>query len=146
LSFAIDVNILLYASDSSSPLQSQAVGFLERCIQKREVFCLAWPTLMGYLRIATHPSVFARPLSHDDAARNLEALLDVPHVRVLGEDEGFWRIYREVAGEVPTRGNLVPCAHLAALLRQHGVPTLWTTDRDFLKFEFLEVRNPLSRS
>ena len=146
MSFALDVNILLYASDSSSPLQPQAAGFLERCVRDREVFCLAWPTLSSYLRIATHPSVFARPLSHDDAARNVEALLRAPHVRVLAEEEGFWEIYREVSGEVPTRGNLVPDAHLAALLRQHGVRTLWTADRDFLKFGFLDVRDPFTRS
>jgi len=145
LSFAVDVNVLLYASDTSSPLQSQAVEFLGLCVRNREVFCLAWPTLMSYMRIATHPSLFARPLSHDDAARNVEVLLRAPHVRVLAEDEGFWEIYREVAGEVPTRGNLVPDAHLAAVLRQHGVSILWTADRDFLKFSFLDVRSPFSR-
>jgi predicted nucleic acid-binding protein len=41
------------------------------------------------------------------------------------------------------RGNLVPDAHLATILRQHGVGTLYTSDRDFLKFGFLEVRDPL---
>ena len=44
-----------------------------------------------------------------------------PRCRVIGEEHGFRRIYREIAGEVPTRGNLVPDAHLAALLRKHGV-------------------------
>jgi hypothetical protein len=37
--------------------------------------------------------------------------------------------------------NLVPDAHLAALLKQHDVRTLYT--RDFRKFSFLEVRDPL---
>jgi len=145
LSFAVDVNVLLYASDASSSLQPQAIEFLERCVHNRELFCLAWPTLVSYLRIATHPSIFTRPLSHDDAARNVEVLLRAPHVRVLAEDERFWEIYREVSGDVPTRGNLVPDAHLAALLRQHGVSTLWTADRDFLKFSFLDVRSPFPR-
>ena len=40
------------------------------------------------------------------------------------------------------RGNDVPDAHLAALLRQHDVPTLYTNDRDFLKYSSLKVRNP----
>lgn len=40
------------------------------------------------------------------------------------------------------RGNLVPDAHLAALLRQRGVPRLYTIDRDFRKFDFLEVIDP----
>jgi len=34
-------------------------------------------------------------------------------------------------------------AHLAALLRQNGVRTLYTTDADFRKFDFLDLRNPL---
>jgi hypothetical protein len=47
-----------------------------------------------------------------------------------------------VSGLIPVRGSLVPDAHLAALLRQHGVATLYTRDRDFLKFGFLDVRDP----
>jgi predicted nucleic acid-binding protein len=62
---------------------------------------------------------------------------------VIGEQEGFWRVYSEVTSEVPTRGNLVPDAHLAALLRQNGIRTLYTHDRDFRKFDFLEVKDPL---
>jgi hypothetical protein len=143
LSFAIDVNVLLYASDAGSARHRRAVRFLESCVSGREVFCLGWPTIMGYLRIATHPAVFARPLDPEAAMENVEALLRAPHARVLREEEGFWEVYREVAREVPTRGNLVPDAHVVALLRQHGVRTLYTLDRDFLKFDGLDVRNPL---
>jgi predicted nucleic acid-binding protein len=46
---------------------------------------------------------------------------------------------------LPVRGNLVPDAHLAALLRQHGVTTLYTNDVDFRKFTFLTVVNPFER-
>jgi len=38
-------------------------------------------------------------------------------VRVLSEGEGFLEIYRDVTAHVPVRGNLVPDAHLAAVLR-----------------------------
>jgi hypothetical protein len=47
---------------------------------------------MGYLRKATHPAIFARPLSADEAARNIDALLKLPHVRILSEEDGFWEI------------------------------------------------------
>lgn len=33
--------------------------------------------------------------------------------------------------------------HLAALLRFHGVRTLYTSDRDFLRFDFLDIQDPL---
>lgn len=143
MSYAIDVNLLLYACDGGSDRHAAARGFLERCAQGPELCCFGWLTLMSYLRIATHPSVFARPLSHDEAARNVEALIALPHVRVLAEEDGFWPLYRELTAEVPTRGNLVPDAHLAALLKHHGVTTLYTRDRDFRKFSFLDVRDPL---
>lgn len=146
MSFAIDANILLYASDSSSPYHDRAKTFLGLCIAREDVFYLAWPTVMSYLRIATHPSIFDRPLSPPEAMANIEHLLQLPHVRFLSEEEGFWELYRRTTREVPTRGNLVPDAHLAALLRQHGVKTLCTHDRDFRKFGFLNVQDPLEQA
>lgn len=144
MSFALDTNILLYASDSDSPFYRAASSFLEACMQQEELFCLGWPTVMSYLRIATHPSVFSRPLTPEEAMANVETLLGLPHTRFLSEEEGFWAIYRELTAGVPTRGNLVPDAHLAAILRQHGVKRLYTHDRDFLRFPFLDVHDPLA--
>lgn len=144
MSFSIDVNILLYASDSSSAHHAAARAFLDSCMKPGDLLYLGWPTVMSYLRIATHPSVFDRPLGPEDAMRNVEALLDLPHVRLLSEEEGFWPVYRDLAGSLPVRGNLVPDAHLAALLRLHGVRTLYTHDSDFRKFPFLDVRDPLT--
>lgn len=142
MSFAVDVNVLLYASDEASPFWRRATEFLTACATGSEVFCLAWTTVMGYLRLATHPAVFANPLAPAEAMGNVEALMRCPHVRLLAEEEGFWDVYRAVAGTLPVRGNLVPDAHLAALLRQHGVATLYTNDTDFRRFGFLDIRNP----
>ena len=96
---------------------------------------------MSYLRIATHAGIFASPLSPDEATWNVQQLLDLPHARTLGEDEGFWDVYRSVATAFPIRGNAAPDAHLAAVLRQHGVGILYTNDADFKRFSFLKVVN-----
>ena len=146
MSYAIDLNVLLYASDESSPRHAQARAFLARCLSEREICCLGWPTVLGYLRITTQPTVFRRPLTHEDAVANIEEIVREPHVRLLAEDDGFWEVYREVTADVPMRGNLVSDAHLAALLRRHGVRTLWTVDRDFLKFRFLDVKDPFTQA
>lgn len=142
MSYSVDVNVLLYASDTSSPKHPEAIRFLKQCASDPDLFCIAWSTLIAFLRIATHPRIFARPLSPDDALGNVESLLSLPRVRMLSEGEGFLEIYREVTARFPVRGNLVPDAHLAALLRQHGVRRLYTVDRDFRKFDFLEVADP----
>lgn len=143
MSFAIDTNVLLYASDESSQHHASAADFLRRCVEGSELFCLGWPTILAYLRIATHPAIFRRPMRHDEAVGNIQALLDLPHVRALPESDAFWSHYLELADETPVRGNLVPDVHLAAILRSHGIKTLYTRDRDFLKFGFLDVRDPI---
>jgi toxin-antitoxin system PIN domain toxin len=142
VSFSCDVNVLLYASDTSSPVHRTARDFLRDVTNGSDLFCLGWPTVMSYLRIATHPSVFSAPLSPAEALANVESLAGLPHVRFLSEEPGFLEAYAEVAQALPIRGNLVPDAHLAVLLRQHGVRTLFTRDGDFRKFDFLDVRNP----
>jgi hypothetical protein len=142
MSYSVDVNILLYASDTSSPKHAEAIRFLKQRASDPDLFCIAWPTLIAFLRIATHPRIFAQPLSPDDALGNVESLLSLPRLRTLSEGEGFLEIYREVTARFPVRGNLVPDAHVAALLLQHGVRRLYTVDRDFRKFDFLEVADP----
>lgn len=91
MSFALDVNILLYASDSASPQHGRARSFLEGCLRGDEPIVLGWPTLMGYLRIATHPSVFERPLTPEEAMANVEALLWLPQVQILWKPTGSGR-------------------------------------------------------
>ncbi len=143
MSYGIDVNILLYASDETSPLHAKASRFLNECAEEREVFCLAWLTVMSYLRMATHPAIFSRPLTPSQALNNVQALLSLPHCRAIGEEADHIRVYEGITKDVPARGNLVPDAHLAAVLSQHGIVTLYTHDRDFRKFSFLDVRDPL---
>jgi uncharacterized protein len=142
VSFSIDANVLLYASDTQSPFASRASAFLGEKAAGPDLFYVTWPTVMTYLRIATHPGIFKAPLSPDEAMRNVQQILMLPHVRPLGANDGFWEIYRGVAGMFPVRGNAVPDAHLAAVLRQHGVKVLYTNDVDFKRFSFLTVINP----
>lgn len=143
MSYAVDANILLYASDESSPKHSSARDFLAQCAAGSEVMCLAWVTLSAYLRISTHHRIFEQPLTPSTAMANIEALLALPHVRVLSEDDGFWSHLQHVTRSLFVRGNLVPDAHLVALLRQHDVRVLYTNDADFKKFDVIEARDPV---
>jgi toxin-antitoxin system PIN domain toxin len=144
MSYSLDVNLLLYASDRSSERHEAARTFLESCAAGPELLCLAWPALMSYLRIATHPRIFSAPLSPGEAFGNISALLSLPHVRAVAELDGFADAYKHVTGDLVVRGNLVPDAHLAAVLFQHGIRTLYSNDRDFGKFASLDVRDPFA--
>ena len=128
----------------SSPFHDAALGFVERLAAGPELVYLFWPTAMAYLRIATHPSIFASPLSSREAVANVSALLELPHVRSPGEDVGFWTTFGTVTNEVFLRGNLVPEAHIVALMRANGVDVIWTRDRDFFKFDGIKALDPFT--
>lgn len=139
----VDANLLLYASDTSSPFHEAAKAFLARRAAGPDLFYLFWPTIMAYLRIATHPAIFEDPLDADVANANVESLLGLPHVRIGSETERFWEIWRATTRPLIVRGNLIPDAHLVTLMREHGVGIIWSRDRDLRKFDGIRVRDPL---
>jgi toxin-antitoxin system PIN domain toxin len=143
MSYSIAANLLLYASDSSSPEYVAAREFLEARSVDPDWLCLTWATVMAYQRIATHPSFFSQPLDPAVSWRNIQSLLALPRTRMIAEGIGFADDYQIVTDRVIVRGNLVPDAHIATLLHQHGVRRIYTADKDFRKFGFLEVINPL---
>ena len=116
MSVTLDANVLLFASDGSSTRQPVARRLLDSIAAGPELAYLFWPTIMAYLRIATHPAVFNQPLPARDAIANVEAMLSRPHVRAPGEEPEFWRRYRSVAEDARPTGNLVSDAHLVALV------------------------------
>jgi len=143
VSYTLDANVLLFASDESSPHHAAAAAFVERMAAGPELAYLFWPTTMAYLRIATHPSIFSRPLSPRRAVENVQALLDLPHVHSPGEQDRFWARFRDVVRDAQPAGNLVPDAHLVALMIENGVTVIWTHDRDYRRFRGITVRDPI---
>lgn len=139
---AVDANILVHASNEASPLHARALEFLAEKAAGPDLLYLFWPTIMAYLRIATHPAIFSKPIAPDVAMGNIERLLALPHVRTGSETERFWMIYRATSHRLTVRGNLVPGAHLVALMRDHGVQTIWSRDRDLRKFDGVHVVDP----
>lgn len=144
MSYTLDANVLLYASDESSPLHVRAREIVGQLAAGPDIAYLFWPTIMAYLRIATHPAVFARPLPFVEAVGNIEQLLARPHVRTTGEGERFWRSFRDLSDDAVPTGNLVPDTHLVALMLENEVRTILTRDRDFRRFPRIEVRDPFA--
>lgn len=143
MSTTVDANVLVYASNKDDPVYSAARALIERLAAGPDLVYLFWPALMGYLRIVTHPAILPRPLAPADAVANVSALLGLSHVRSPGEGESFWDVFQATAGP-GLRGNAVPDAHLAALMRVHGVKTIYTRDRDYRRFDGIDAQDPFA--
>ena len=143
MSAAIDTNILLYASNTGSESFEKAYALVERLARGPQLLYVFWPVAMGFLRLSTNPAISERPLSPSEALSSLSDLIERDHVRTPGEGAGFLSVFQETVS-AGTRGKDVTDAHIAALMRQHGVGTIYTRDRDFRRFDAIRVEDPFA--
>jgi len=139
----IDVNIMLYSYDSSSPHHERARGWLEGIFSSSETVGLAWMTIAAFLRIGTTSRALKHPFTIAQAIEIVSGWLSRPTVSLLNPGERHWEILRHFLQEGQAPGPLVMDAHLAALAVEHGA-TLATTDKDFTRFPKLRLLNPLA--
>jgi uncharacterized protein len=137
----VDANVLLYAYNPRAPQHERCRGWVERAFSEGEPVCLSWVTLLAFLRIATSPRVFERPLLPREAGDIAASWLSRPSVSVLEAGERCWEILLSLFVESQVRGPLVMDAFLAALALENGA-TLVTTDRDFSRFPKLKLLDP----
>jgi len=104
-------------------------------------WALPWPCIYEFLRVITHPQVFDPPTQLEVALNDLGSLTEAPSPVLLGEGPGHFDHLRHMVSSGRTIGNLAHYAHIAALIRKHGVDELWTTDTDFVRFAGLRIRN-----
>lgn len=144
--FAVDTNVLLYASDVSFVVEHARCRQLLDGWRRRSLpWYLTWGIVYEYIRVVTHPRVLARPWSAAEAWSFIEALLAAPSLTVLVHTSRHPPIARRTLGELPSlRGNIVHDTHTAILLREHGVASIYTRDTDFHRFPFLTVIDPLA--
>jgi predicted nucleic acid-binding protein len=103
---------------------------------------LFWPCIYEFVRVVTHPRVFAPPSDLDVVLEDLDGLFVCPSLHVLGEGPRHAAHFRRTLDAGDTRGNLAHDAHIAALMVEHGVRELLTADRDFARFPGIRTRDP----
>jgi toxin-antitoxin system PIN domain toxin len=138
----IDANILLYAYNAKAEQHERSRAWLEAVLSGPDLVRFTWLTLWAFLRIATSPRVFDRPLSAAEAQVAVSSWLTQPVADIVEPGERHWEILGRLLDDGQTVGPLVMDAVLAAIALEHGA-TLFTTDRDFSRFDGLEWINPL---
>ena len=138
----VDLNVLLYVVNENAPQHRLLLNWWEHAINGDESIGLPWIVLLGFLRIATNPKIFPRPLDPATALGKIHTWLSLGNTSVVREKNEHWDILRTMLGETGTAGNLTTDAHLATLAVSHGA-ILASCDRDFARFRGLRWENPL---
>jgi toxin-antitoxin system PIN domain toxin len=139
----IDTNLLLYAYHPRAEQHERSRVWLEGALSGHDFVRFTWLTLWAFIRIATNPRVFERPLSVTEAEAAVSSWLSQSAAGILEPGERHWDILRELMHDGQTIGPLVTDAVLAAIAIEHGA-TICTTDRDFSRFAGLKWINPLA--
>lgn len=138
----LDVNLLLYAVNRDLPQHARARSWLEHVLSGTEGVGIPWVAALAFLRIATSPRVFERPLGIEQASAYVEEWLSLPLVKPVVPGPGHWRILRTLLETSGASGNMTTDAHIAALALEHGY-TACSADNDFGRFAGLRYVNPL---
>jgi len=144
MSGMVDTNLLLYAANAAAPEHVDARRFLNGCVQPAGLWFLSEGICYEFLRVATHPGVFPRPLSAQEALSFLEVLMASGRFQILSAGRGHWmELRRLLQASSRAAGNLFFDIRTVALMREHAVRRIYTADTDFLQFGGIEVINPL---
>ncbi|MCG8454754.1 MAG: type II toxin-antitoxin system VapC family toxin [Holophagales bacterium] len=138
----LDVNVLVYAHREDVPERDRYRAWLESHINGDAAFGICDLVLSGFLRIVTHPKVFAAPSHLDQALDFSREVREAPACVVITPGRRHWGIFLGLCRGAGGRGNLNPDAYLAALAIESGSDWI-TTDRDFARFPGLRWRHPL---
>jgi len=137
-----DLNLLLYAYDSTSARHDTAREWLQETLSGAETVALPWAVVVGFVRISTNPAIFAAPWDASDALDVVDAWLAQPCVTMVHPTDRHTAVLRELLTCLGTAGNLTSDAHLAAIAIEHGA-TLHSCDSDFSRFPGLRWVDPL---
>ena len=141
----LDVNLLIYAYDTTCDGHRKARTWIEDAFSGHETIGLPWQNISAFLRILTYPGLMGERFTMRQALAIVDEWLERPHVRALAPGEDHWTVFKEMLVEGDVRGKLTTDAALAALTIEYG-GVLYTNDRDFARFPGLRRVNPLAAS
>lgn len=139
----IDANILLFASDQSSPHHDRAQRWLEDSLNGERRVGIPWESLGAFIRVSTNPRASREPLSPEQAWTCVNDWLAAPRVWIPAATADHAVVFGGLVAKYRISGNLVPDAHFAAIAIEHGLEVC-SADTDFARFTEIRWRNPLS--
>lgn len=137
-----DVNLLIYAHDSTAPAHRQARAWWESALSGSEPVGIPWIVVLAFVRLMTHPTLSENPMTVGQARERVEEWLRCDHVRLLTSETTTFSRFFDLLAAAGTGGNLCTDALIAALAEEHG-GTVYSNDTDFDRFPGIAWRNPL---
>ena len=143
--FVVDTNILIYAVNRQSPFHGNCLAALNRWRVRAEPWHLTWGNCYEFLRAVTHRRGLMSPLSAEQAWQFLAALIASPGLNFLIPTDRHAAVLSGLLSEMPQlSGNIMHDVTIVVLMREYGIPTIYTHDAGFHRFAGIEVIDPVA--
>lgn len=137
-----DINLLVYAYNTSSQNHKKSRIWWENLLNKGTPVGLPWVVCLGFIRIMTDKHIMTRPMNALKALTYVQTWLDAPGVSILNPGPGHLNTMRQLIEQTRVAGRLTTDIHIAAMaIECHG--EVHSNDRDFHRFPNLRLYNPL---
>jgi toxin-antitoxin system PIN domain toxin len=138
-----DVNVLVYAHREDAVDHARYRRWLEETLQSGQPYGMSDLVLSAFLRVVTHPRIFAPPSPVGSALDFARQIREQPNCRVIAPGPRHWQIFTNLCQSLSATGNLIPDVWFAALAIESDCEWI-TTDRDYERFPGLRWRHPLA--
>ena len=138
----VDINLLLYATFSTFEQHQPARVWFEGVLNGNEQVLLPAISVFGFVRLATNPRIFERPMRLEEALASVEQWLGQPHVHFLVPGPRHIEIAFGLLRQLGAAKNLTTDVQLAAHAIENQAE-LYSNDSDFARFDGLRWENPL---
>lgn len=140
----LDTNVLIYAVNAAAPEHQACRAELEARMSASMSWFLTWGIVYEFLRAVTH-RVFPARKPFEEAWALIDTVLRSPGCTLLVETDRHRDVLAHVVAEVPgVSSNQMHDAHIATLMREHGIRQIVTRDVGFHRFPWIEVVDPLA--
>ena len=138
---SVDVNVLVYAFDESSPRHERTRSLLLDLAAGPDPLLLLPTVMAGFLRVVTDRRILVQPAEPSEATAFLSVLLDAPAVRAAGVEADAWDTFRTLVDQHELRGADITDGLLAACAITAGMEW-YSFDRGFTRFRELTWIHP----
>jgi predicted nucleic acid-binding protein len=144
--YAIDSNILVYAYNLDSPLNSRASAFLEEDILTGNIkACLPYQSLYEFYAIITDPKRVEKPVESKEAKGVIEVYIGARNIpKIYPRKSNLKNTFDLLSKYNITRQEIFDFIFVATLLDNAVDGIITRNTKHFERFEFLSVLNPLN--
>ena len=91
-----DINLLVYAHDSTSKHHRQAFLWWKERLNGSQMIGLAWVTILGFIRLLTNRRIYQDPFSPEEVLGILSTWMDQPHVKIIHPSDRHFLILKDL--------------------------------------------------